>query len=173
MELYFLRHGKAVELHDPGAPDDFHRALTQKGVEETEAEAEAFHLLGIRPDIILTSPLVRAQQTAALVARRLAPKNGLIESEMLAPDCDLGQLRKLLEQHADCDSIMLVGHEPDFSSMVGELIGAQGARVELKKGGLAVVQLRGAVRAGAGVLQWLAPPKLLVHVVHPRPHNDG
>ena len=85
MELYFLRHGKAVELSDSGAPDDFHRALTAKGVEEMGAEAEAMRQLGIDPDIILTSPLVRARQTATIVAEGLSPKKGLVETELLAP----------------------------------------------------------------------------------------
>ena len=172
MELYFLRHGKAVELSDSGAPDDFHRALTPKGVEEMSAEAEGLRQLGIRLDLILTSPLVRARQTAAIVAERLSPKKGLVETELLAPECDLNQLRGLLEQHKGCDSIMLVGHEPDFSTLVGELIGPQGARVEMKKGGLAVLHVRGSVRAGGGLLQWLAPPKLLLQAVQSRPHND-
>ena len=172
MELYFLRHGKAVELNDSGAPDDFHRALTPRGMEEMRAEAESLHLLGVRPDIILTSPLVRAQQTAAIVAQRLAPKKGLVETDLLAPDCDLNQLRKLLEQHTDCNSIILVGHEPDFSTLVGDLIGSHGARVELKKGALAAVGVRGSVRSGGGLLQWLAPPKLLMQCTHSRPHND-
>jgi phosphohistidine phosphatase len=171
MELYFLRHGKAVELGEPGARDDFHRALTPNGVEETAAEAETLLALAVRPDLILTSPLVRANQTAKIVAERLAPKKGLIETDLLAPECDLSQLRKLLEQHAGAESVMLVGHEPDLSTLVGELIAAQGARVEMKKGGIAAVQVRGLVQPGGGLLQWLAPPKLLMHSRQPR-HND-
>ena len=166
MELYFLRHGKAVELGEPGAPDDFHRALTTKGVEETAAEAETLLAIGVRPDVILTSPLVRAKQTAKIMADRLSPKQGLVETDLLAPECDLSRLRKLLEQHAGAESAMLVGHEPDLSTLVGELIAAQGARVEMKKGGIAAVQVRGSVRPGGGLLQWLAPPKLLTHSLH-------
>lgn len=160
MELYFLRHGKAVEL-SPDCPDDFQRELTEEGIEQLEIVAEAFHRLGIRPDCILTSPLIRARQTAEIVARRLGRKKELIETDVLAPGCTLNQLKKLLDEHAPSRSVMLVGHEPDFSALVGELIGLEGAVIEMKKAGLALVEVAGSVRPGGGVLHWLVPPKIL------------
>ena len=163
MDLYFLRHGKAVEI-GPDAPDDFRRALTPDGIKEMQAEAEALESLGIRPDVILTSPLVRAKQTAEIVAKRLGVKKGLIESDLLAPGCQLEQLRKLLDQHGSAKQVMLVGHEPDFSSMIGDLIGPEGASMELKKGGLAVVHIERTARKGVGTLLWLVPPKVLIRV---------
>ena len=162
MQLYFLRHGKAVEPGGPDACDDASRALTPDGITEIEAEAEVLDRLGVRPDVIWTSPLLRARQTAEIVARRLGLEKRLMETELLAPGCDLDRLRKLLERQGTVERVMLVGHEPDFSSMVGDLISARGVAMELKKGGLAVVQLDGSVRAGKGVLRWLVPPKLLV-----------
>lgn len=162
MKLYFLRHGKAVEPGSPGAPDDAGRSLTPDGIEEMEAEAKAFEQLEIQPEVILTSPLLRTKQTAQIVARRLEPKGGLVESELLAPGCEFEQLENLLGKHAAADSVMLVGHEPDFSTLVGELIGRGGmALVELKKGGLAFVESPWPVRRGGGTLRWLLPPKVL------------
>ena len=127
MELYFLRHGKATEPGGSGSSDDFSRPLTERGIEELETEAAAFELLGLEPDVILTSPLIRAKQTAEIIAKRLGFKKRLIVAEPLSCGCDLNRLRDLLTQHAGAEMIMLVGHEPDFSSMVGELIGGGGA----------------------------------------------
>lgn len=162
MELYFLRHGKAVEPGTRGIADDFSRELTPKGTEEMEAEAKALERLGVKPGVILTSPLVRARQTAQIVAKRLGLKKELIETDLLSPGCDLERLRKLLGQHSTCKSVMLVGHEPDFSSMVGELIGGGASSVEFKKGGLAHVTVERSVQPGGGVLNWLVPPRILV-----------
>jgi phosphohistidine phosphatase len=160
MDLYFLRHGKAEDVGERGASDDFSRALTAVGVTEMEAEAKALQRLGLEPHLIVTSPLVRAKQTAQIVAKRLGLKKELVETEMLAPGCDVKHVRKLLSSYDTHQTIMLVGHEPDFSTIVGELIGA--ASIELKKGGVAAVSIERSIRAGAGVLQWLIPPKILV-----------
>ncbi len=162
MDIYFLRHGKAAELGDPGVTDDFSRSLTAKGIEEMEAQAAVMERLGIGPDAILTSPLTRAKQTAEVVANRLGRKKSLDVCDELAPGCDLERLGRLVGRHASAKSILVVGHEPDLSTMIGELVGRGGARVEMKKGGLARVELRGSVRAGAGTLGWLVPPRVLL-----------
>lgn len=161
IDLYFLRHGKAVEPGSFGAGDDFSRQLTERGIDEIEAAAEAFERLGVKPDVILISPLVRAKQTAEIVAKRLGLKKRLVVAEPLSSGCDLDRLRNLLAQHSDANKVMLVGHEPDFSSMVGELIGGGGASVEIKKASLAAVKASRSVRPGSGTLRWLLPPRVL------------
>jgi phosphohistidine phosphatase len=161
MELYFLRHGKAVEPGSSGAGDDFSRPLTEPGIDEMEAEAEAFERLRLKPDLILTSPLLRAKQTAEIVAKRLGIKKRLIVAEPLSSGCDLERLRHLLAQHSAAEKILLVGHEPDFSSMVGELIGGGAASVEIKKASVAAVKINRSVRPGSGTLRWLLPPRVL------------
>jgi phosphohistidine phosphatase len=160
MELYFLRHGKAEDIGQGSACDDFSRPLTAAGVVEMEAEAKAFETLGIELDLVVTSPLVRAKMTAQIVATRMGLKKELVETELLAPGCDLKRLRKLLGSYDSHEAVMLVGHEPDMSTIVGELVGR--ASIEMKKGGLAFVTIERSVRSGAGVLQWLVPPKVLV-----------
>ena len=160
MELYFLRHGKAAELGEPGAHDDFNRALTEKGIKEMEAVASALAALGVKLDAIFTSPLVRARETAEIVARRFGMKKQLVVTELLAQGCNSDRLRKLLTS-GESASVMVVGHEPDFSRLVGNLIGRGGASVEMKKGAIACVETDAALRPGGGVLQWLAPPKML------------
>jgi phosphohistidine phosphatase len=161
MELYFLRHGKAVEPGSSGAGDDFGRQLTEQGIDEMEAEAEAFERLGLKPDVILTSPLVRAKETAEIVAKRLGLKKRLIVAEPLSSGCDLERLRNLLSQHSSAEKVMLVGHEPDFSSMVGELIGGGASSVEIKKAAVAAVTINRSARPGSGTLRWLLPPRVL------------
>ena len=160
MELYFLRHGKAQELGDAGVTDDFGRALTEKGIAEMEAEAKAMDRIGIRLELILTSPLVRAKETATIVARRLGLKDQLFETDLLAPGCSVSRLQKLLGEYPKAENVMLVGHEPDFSSIVGELIG--GAHLEVKKGGFAAIICNRPLVKGCGILKWLAPPKILI-----------
>ena len=161
MELYFLRHGKASEPGSSVSGDDFSRQLTERGVDEMEAEAEALERLGLKPDVILTSPLVRAKQTAEIVARRLGLKKRLIVAEPLSSGCDLDRLRHLLAQHSAAEKVLLVGHEPDFSSLVGELIGGGAASVEIKKAGLAALKVNRSLRPGSGTLRWLFPPRVL------------
>jgi phosphohistidine phosphatase len=161
MELYFLRHGKAVEPGSRGAGDDFSRPLTDRGIVEMEAEGAALEFLGFKPDVILTSPLVRAKQTAEIVAKRLGLKKRLIVAEPLSSGCDLDRLRQLLGQHSAAEKVLLVGHEPDFSSMIGDLIGGGAASVEIKKASLAAVKVNRTVRPGGGTLRWLLPPRVL------------
>ncbi len=149
MELYFLRHGDAEDPR-PDLPDA-QRALTEEGVRTTESEALGLRKLGLAPGVILTSPLLRARQTAEIVARALGAGEPIAEDE-LASGCDIDRLARALSRHPGHEQVIVVGHEPDFSTMIGELVG--GAKVELKKGGLALVSLS-EVAPGAGVLRWL------------------
>lgn len=155
MELYFLRHADA-EDPKPGQPDA-ERKLTAKGVKATKAEAAGMKKLGLKVDVILTSPFVRARQTADIVAEALGMGKPVPE-EHLASGCDLDGLAAALSRHPGHDAVMVVGHEPDFSAMIGQLVG--GAAIDLKKGGLALVRLK-QVAPGAGTLCWLLTPEHL------------
>ncbi len=172
MELYFLRHGKAVEPGTRGVPDDFSRRLTEQGIEEMEAEAAAMERLGVRTDAILTSPLLRAKETAEIVAKKLGLKKLLFISDLLGPGCDLSRLERLMNEHPASKSFMFVGHEPDLSSMVGELIGGNAGSVEFKKAGLVLVTVSHAARRGSGTLRWLLPPRILRHCGGVMASND-
>ncbi len=157
MELYFLRHGLAHE-RDEWAGDDWHRPLTEEGQARMMREAETLVRLNVQLDLILTSPLVRARQTAEIVARQLHVLDKLVVDERLAAGFGPDQLARILEAHSTVGALMLVGHEPDFSETVGALIG--GGRVEIKKGSVARVDVIN-LRALAGELVWLLPPKVL------------
>jgi phosphohistidine phosphatase len=157
MRCYFLRHGIAAEP-ESWSGSDFDRPLTREGRERMEREARAIEELGLELDCIVTSPLLRAKQTAELVAQRLGNAT-LVEDRRLADGFNLERLGAILSSHPDAESIMLVGHEPSMSTTIGRSIGD--ANIELKKAALAAIEFdeRG---SPAGTLLYLIPPKVLV-----------
>jgi phosphohistidine phosphatase len=157
MRVYFLRHGKA-ENRSEWRGDDDDRPLTPRGEEEMRREAEALRAMDLALDVIITSPLVRARRTAELVADELGMRDRLVDDDRLAHGFDVGRLEQVLAAHGPAASVMVVGHEPDFSAVVAELIG--GGDIVLKKGGLARVDVTVPV-AGGGQLAWLLTPPLL------------
>lgn len=160
MRCYFLRHGAARDAAT-WQGDDFDRPLTAEGQERIAREAKALAKLQLDIDAIITSPLVRAKQTAALVAETLKLRKRLIEDDRLGVDFDLSRLASVLAEHANADAVMLVGHEPSMSQTIGQLVG--GARIDFKKGGLACVELPDA-SSSQGQLAWLVPPKVLERI---------
>jgi phosphohistidine phosphatase len=158
VRVYFLRHGIAAD-RDEFQGDDFERPLTDEGCERMQREAKAIAKLQIEPDVIVTSPLVRAKQTAQIVADALKLDGKLVEDKRVGENFGVQQLAQILADHAKADALMLVGHEPDMSDVIGQLTG--GTNIDLKKGGLALVELQGA-SSSSGQLQWLIPPKVLV-----------
>ncbi len=158
MRLYFLRHGIAVNPEDWNA-DDSTRPLTDEGRDRMVKEAATFAQWGLALDYVLTSPYVRAFATAEIVARKLKLMDHLVKEEGLASGFGMRELTKILEKYTQSKALMLVGHEPDFSQVIGRLIG--GGRVEVKKGGIACVEVTN-LATPEGILLWLAPPKLIV-----------
>jgi phosphohistidine phosphatase len=125
--IWFLRHGDAEQ----GEPD-FERKLTKKGERQSRDAGAALAALGAEIELCLASPRVRARDTARLACEAL----GL---EVTIEDRLAGGRFDPLELAAGLDSVMLVGHEPDFSDVIAELTGG---RVDIKKGGLAAVEDR-------------------------------
>ena len=158
MNCYFLRHGIAVE---PAAwsGKDFDRPLTRDGCSRMEREAKAIADLCLELDSIVTSPLLRAKQTAEIVAKRLDLGGKLVEDPRLENGFNVEQLHAILADHADEKAIMLVGHEPSMSATIGRAIG--GARIELKKAALAGIEFSNP-SSTSGMLFSLIPPKVLV-----------
>lgn len=158
LHLYFLRHGTAEERR-PGLLDA-DRHLTPAGQDEMRAAAAGLAALDLNLDALFTSPLPRALETAQIVAAGigLPPENVRVEARLEAGAFRLGGLQSLLETQPRSAHIMLVGHEPDFSMVVGQLIG--GAAIDLKKGGLARVETT-RIEPGSGVLRWLLTPQHL------------
>ena len=152
MELYFFRHGDA-EPASATLSDDA-RQLTDRGRRDTSAVAQVLHRAGLRPEAILTSPLVRARQTGEVLQDVFNLKARA--DERLRSGCALGAVRDLVSDNPH-ERLMLIGHEPDFSAIVGRLVG--NARVQIKKSGFARVHCE-RVEPGQGVLVWLLTPDL-------------
>lgn len=150
MQLYFLRHGEADW---PGwtKPDD-ERPLTDFGKKEVRQVAKFLNRLKVKPDLIVTSPLPRALQTAEVAAEQLKTKLRQ-QDEALEPGFGISELRTVLKRHRS-KVLMLVGHEPDFSSVISALTGAS---LKLSKAGVALVDID--PEAQEGRLLWLFPPK--------------
>ena len=157
MRLYFLRHGPAGASADFRGPDS-ERPLTDKGRETMRAVVARLAEAGAEFDRVLTSPYARAAQTASIVVEGLGMDVAPTAEPLLRPGLGLAGLRGILDANRDVERLVLVGHEPDFSEVVGALIG--GARVRLKKGGLARVDIDDPARL-AGMLVWLVQPDLL------------
>ncbi len=157
MKLYFLRHGLAVERTE-WKGEDATLPLSDEGKKRMVRSAASMARLGLKLDAILTSPLTRAQQTAAIVAEALHAKDKLVSESRLGTGFNKNHLAKILLEHAGSDALMLVGHEPSFSETISALIG--GGRVVCKKGGLACVSLDDKDPL-KGELLWLIPPRLL------------
>jgi phosphohistidine phosphatase len=154
--LYFLRHGLAD--HSEWAGDDTMRPLTARGKQQMARTAETLARLDLGLELIISSPLARAYQTAEIVAAALGLRDRLVSDERLAPGFGLAELRRVLSEHAGLTTLMFVGHEPDFSDTISALIG--GGRILCKKGGLARVDCPD--DGLTGDLVWLAPPALLM-----------
>lgn len=157
MKLYFLRHGLAGDK-TKWKGDDALRPLTKEGVAKMKRIAATLQHLDLGVDVIITSPLARATQTAEIAARQLHLASKMVEDARLAPGFDAEKLRKILREYPSDATVMVVGHEPDFSDTIAVLIG--GGHVVLKKGGLALVELPG-VGSRRGELVELIQPKVL------------
>ena len=154
--LYLLRHGLADRSAWRG--DDFERPLTSAGRKRMARAADTMARLGLRPDVIISSPLIRAWQTAVIVAERLQVTDRLHKDDRVAFGFDARMVTEILATHPQAREVMLVGHEPTFSLIIGEITG--GSEVVCKKGGLARIDLH-REDPPAGILVWLIPPKAL------------
>ena len=157
MILYFLRHGDAG-AHRSGDMTDDARELTDEGRAALRAAAPLWRRLNLRPDLVLTSPLVRAQQTAELLVEALGLSRPPVVDDRLRPGANWGDLARAMTVRRDARRVLFVGHDPDLSSVIALLTGARSVR--LRKGGLAGVEFPGIPEPGAGELAWLLDPDL-------------
>ena len=155
VQLHLLRHAHAGDREDWSGPDD-QRPLTAKGRAQSERLGTFLASVSFRPDLIVSSPMVRAAQTAEIVAERLGMEFQL--DDRLGEELGIGQLEALIADLGVARPL-LVGHDPDFTMLVVALCDASG--VEMKKGALARIDAARPLVAGAGQLRWLVPPDLL------------
>ncbi len=167
MNLYLLRHGLTVKRGTLGYADDASRPLTPKGKRQLHAVTNAIRAMKLDFAVILSSPLVRARQTAEIVAAELKLKKHLAFADELSPDGSTKKLvEKILRLKPAAESLLLVGHEPDLSELVSLLTsGKTGAGFAFKKAGLAKLEIE-KLRAGqCATAVWLLTPAQMKLIV--------
>ena len=157
--LYLIRHGLAEGLGEAW-PDDFRRPLTEEGMSRLRKEARGLVRLGVTFDVVLTSPLVRARQTADIVAGGFSTRPAIVVIESLAPDGSPQAVLSDLEKHARRTRIALVGHEPGIGELAARLVGSRRA-FAFKKGSICRIDVKSLPPAGPGMLRWFITPKIL------------
>jgi len=160
MNLFFLRHGPAVECDEFDYANDAARPLTPKGKKQLRSIAAALRAMELHFNVILSSPLVRARQTAEIIAAELKLTKRLALTDELKPGGDAKKLaQKINGLKSGPENVLLVGHEPDFSEWISLLVTGNGsAGFALKKGGLAKLEVE-KLRAGkCATLAWLLTP---------------
>jgi phosphohistidine phosphatase len=159
IELYLIRHGLAAARGEEW-PDDNKRPLTHKGIVRLRREARALEALGVAFDQIVTSPLVRARQTAEILAEGVGSKPPIAAADALAPGGTTAQAIEELGKYARRKRIAIVGHEPNLGELAAKLIGARAA-LEFKKGAVCRIDVETLPPARPGHLMWFATPKML------------
>jgi phosphohistidine phosphatase len=158
-ELYLIRHGVA-EGRGEKWPDDTKRPLTADGMTRLKKAARGLGRLDVTFDVILSSALVRARQTAEILSSELDGHPPIVTCEALSPGGGFAALVADLEKHARKTRIALVGHEPDIGELAARLIGSRHS-IEFKKGAVCRIDLDALPSNGPGDLRWLLPPRFL------------
>ena len=156
MEIYILRHGEAEEQATGRADRD--RKLTGKGKQRLKTVLKIARSAGAAPELILTSPLRRAKETAAIAATILGCKR-ITETRNLLPGASPDLIWKEIGKDHKVDSIVLAGHEPHLSSLIGLLLEAP-VMVDLKKGALVKIVTQARLGPPRGVLKWMMTPRV-------------
>ena len=162
MNLYFMRHGIALPKDDPEIRVDEERPLTKKGAKRMRKAAKGLSTLDIDFDRIFTSPLVRARQTAEIVAEELGLEARLEDLPELSPQTPVEELASKLGGYRELENLLLVGHEPLLTKTAAYLLAREKElRIELKKGGLCRVELDGLPAESRALLHWMLTPRQL------------
>ncbi len=155
MQIYILRHAIAEEGR-PGQSDSSRR-LTPEGKQKLERILGCAWRAGVRPDVVVSSPYKRAMETAMAAREALQVTSSIIQSTALTPMEPAEGVWEEIRAHQDAEQVMVVGHEPQLSSVVGHLAGG---RVEMKKGAMARVDVETLGPRPQGTLVWLLTAKV-------------
>jgi phosphohistidine phosphatase len=161
-QLFLIRHGVAEERGDAW-PDDAKRPLSEEGIERFQKSARGLARLDVWIDVVLTSPLVRARQTAEIVASAFDPRPSIVTIESLAPGGSYASLVADLEKHGRKTRIALVGHEPGIGELGARLIGSRHS-FEFKKGAVCRIDVDEIPPVGPGDLRWFLTPKVMTSI---------
>jgi phosphohistidine phosphatase len=163
MKLYILRHADAEIRDTEKFPDDALRPLTKKGINTVGKVVAFLNAAGIKLDLILSSPTVRTLDTSKGIRKGLKiPKEKLIPIDALRPEGTRGQLISEINESYNVDALMIVGHEPNLSMLISQLInGDETLSIHMKKAGLCCLTIDNWTDGKCAVLEWLLDPNLL------------
>ena len=162
MEIYLLRHGIAEPPSESNEFSDASRALTPEGISKLRQAGLGLKKLGVKLNLVASSPLVRARETAEYVTEILKCKEPIQLWDELAPGGSIDGLMQKLQNHQGKNSVLLVGHQPDMGSLASLLIfGSARISLAFKKGGICCVQVSEVPPQFPGELLWMLTPKIL------------
>jgi phosphohistidine phosphatase len=160
MRLYLVRHGIAINRDDPSSPAEVDRHLTPRGIERTRAAARGLAKLGVRAEIMFTSPFLRAVQTAEIFCEALGyPVKKIRRTDALKPDARPVQLLAEVAR-LKSDSVMCFGHAPNLDLVIAQALGCGSMITALKKAGVACLEFE-SYDSPRGLLLWLHTAKSL------------
>ena len=164
MDVYVLRHGVADERDYRKYPDDDLRPLISKGVDKLARQAKGLKAVGFSVDLVISSPLVRAVQTAEVVMTGLGITGDLAYSETLVPEAHpYLLLEELASKYSEVNKVMVVGHEPHMSRFVSMVVtGDPNGLIRLKKGALCKLRIPRVDGVRSGWLEWLMTPDQMI-----------
>lgn len=160
MQVYFLRHAIAVARGTPGYPND-DRPLTEEGIQKMTECAHGIREITEGFDVIISSPLIRALDTAKITAEATDYSKQIVTTEYLLPGSPQRNLLKFLTGYKHNQKILLVGHEPHLGYLASILIGTSESVIEFKKGGICRIDIDGMPPVKPGKLIYLLQPKEL------------
>jgi phosphohistidine phosphatase len=157
MIIYFVRHASAGQRKDNPKKDE-KRALDAEGVHQCTQMGRILASLDANVDAVISSPLKRATQTAALVANEIGYEGKLHLENALRPEAKYDAFRDMLRKYSKAEALMLVGHNPNFSEFLGHLVAENGGRahLDMKKGAVAKVESE----QKKFILDWLVTPRI-------------
>jgi phosphohistidine phosphatase len=161
MDLYIVRHGIAIDRQDPKCPPDSERYLTEEGIDKAKQVAGGVVALGVTADLLISSPYVRAMQTAEIFASALGySRQKIRRSDLLLPGAEPSMLFRELAKDKHSSSIFVFGHAPHLDELIAAALANKHNISSLKKAGVAALKLK-RISPPSAELLWLATPRLL------------
>jgi phosphohistidine phosphatase len=161
MQIYIVRHGIAIDREDPKSPPDPDRYLTDDGVDKTKQVAKGVVSVGATADLLISSPYVRAMQTAEIFASALDyPKQKIRRTDLLLPGSEPTLFYRELAKDKHSATVFCFGHAPQLDDLIATAVGSKHHITALRKAGVALLELK-RLSPPSGQLLWLATPKML------------